>query len=108
MLVDTLYGKAGHLKNRTHFDEEEKNKKSKEEEQSNTVIDKYDPKKLKISEYEASNLFIELNLFLADIEPILDFFKKHSRSAMIKSCTLNRHSVSQIIKSDIQSYLVTL
>ena len=50
MLVNLLYG-ADHLKNQTYLDEEEKNKKSKEEEQSNTIIDKYDPRQLKIAWY---------------------------------------------------------
>ena len=76
MIIDSLYGKTGHIKINGHLEKEENYIKKKEEEKSGADQIDTDPKILKLFEYDMCNLFINLNLLLMDVEPILKLLKK--------------------------------
>ena len=92
MLIVSLYGETGHLKNKHHLEESiSYNEKNKNQIDCIEDLDDNKVKKLKLLEYDLCNLIIQINLPFTDIEPIFNLLNKYSKSSIVKGAKINRH-----------------
>lgn len=102
LLIDSLYGAHGHLKNDEHLKHQEKWNSDHENDETISIVS--DLQKTKLFEIDLCNMIIELNLPFVSVEPLLAFIKKYAHSASIQESKLNRHKAADIIKNEIQDF----
>ena len=102
LLIDSLYGATGHLRNPEHV----KNQQKWDDEQKSSNLPDLHLNKIKLFEIDLYSLLIQLNLPFSSVDPILEFIKKYAHSAIVQNSSLTRKKAAELIKFEIEEKCV--